>query len=68
MRTDDGFHNWLEEFSLNRENFEKGNDVPIGEESIVRDRKFDGFVLGKIFCNLVAALLICIRFPPFCLL
>lgn len=50
MRTDDGFHNWLEEFSLNRENrenFEKGNDVPIGEESIVRDRKFDGFVLRK---------------------
>lgn len=48
MRTDDGFHNWLEEFSLNRENFEKGNDVPIGEEnSIVRDTKFDGFVLRK---------------------
>lgn len=48
MRTDDGFHNWLEEFSLNRENFEKDNDVPIGEESsIVRDTKFDGFVLRK---------------------
>lgn len=48
MRTDDGFHNWLEEFSLNRENFEKGNDVPIGEKSsIVRDTKFDGFVLRK---------------------